>query len=392
MSTPEQEDFGTDSSVDHRLARYQRQMLLPPFGPDGQTRLMQTHALVVGCGALGCMVIDLLARAGVGTLTIVDRDFVEITNLQRQILYGEHDVAENLPKAEAARRRIASINSTVHVRAIIDDVNHRNIERILSIDSDRGINVIVDGLDNFETRYLLNDVSVQKGLPYVYGGAVATGGMTATFLPRSPASNQSESNTTPRAWNEETQSTPCLRCVFPEAPPPGSTPTCDTAGVLGPIVTTIASMQAAEAIKILLGEFDAINRDLVTIDLWRNESRRLHLSSMHNQHDCLCCGKGHFDYLSGKHAPPATSLCGRNAVQIAGLESESDRTIDLESMAARLQSIGPVNHNEFMLRVQVPEPKHAPCEITLFPNGRAIVHGTDDPAFARSLYARYIGA
>ena len=242
------------------LSRYHRQALLPGFGEEAQRRLLGSTAFILGCGALGSMAAELLARAGVGHLAIVDRDFVEITNLQRQVLFDERDVEAAIPKAEAARKRLARINSTVRVTAIVDDLNHGNIARYAS-----GADILVDGLDNFETRYLANDYAVRHGVPYVYGGAVGTTGAAFAILPHTAEGDA--------PWEKITggsRATPCLRCLFEEAPPPGTTPTCDTVGVLASAVTTIASFQVAETLKVLTGNFDRVCPTLLNIDLWTN--------------------------------------------------------------------------------------------------------------------------
>lgn len=358
------------------LSRYHRQMLLPQIGPDGQQRLSTSHAAIVGCGALGSCLADMLARAGVGRLTVIDRDLIELTNLQRQVLYDEQDLADALPKAEAARRRLSRINSTIRIDAVVDDVNPSNVQRLVS-DAD----VIVDGLDNFETRYLLNDVSVKHGIPYVYGGAVATHGMTATFLPHAAPAGRPA-----REW--DAHAGPCLRCVFDAAPPAGATQTCDTAGVLGPLIGIIANWQAVEAIKILTGRFDAVSRDLTTIDVWHGEHQRLNITSAFRPGECLCCGQGNFEHLSGEYAGATASLCGREAVQIV---PRGEAPIHLESLAARLGPHGKVEHNRYLLRAQLNDPS-GPIELTVFPNGRAIVKGTSKPEVARGIYAKYVGS
>lgn len=358
------------------FARYHRQMLLPEIGRTGQERLVASHAAVIGCGALGSCIADGLARAGVGRLTIVDRDLLELTNLQRQVLYDEEDLADNLPKAEAARRRLVRINSTIAVDAIVDDVNASNVESIIS-----EAQVIVDGLDNFETRYLLNDVAVKSGIAYVYGGAVATHGMTATFLPHAPPAGRAL-----REWDEFAG--PCLRCVFDAAPPAGSTLTCDTAGVLGPAVGVIANMQAAEAIKILAGRFDAVSRDLTTIDVWRGEQQRLNLTGAWRAGECACCGQGRFEHLAGEFAGATASLCGREAVQIV---PRTTSKIDFALLAARLEAHGKVEHNRFLLRAHVRD-SAGPIDLTVFANGRAIIKGTSRPEVARGIYAKYVGS
>ncbi len=358
------------------LSRYHRQMLLPQIGPEGQQRLSASHAAVVGCGALGACLADMLARAGVGRLTLIDRDLIELTNLQRQVLYDEQDLADGLPKAEAARRRLSRINSSIALDAVVDDVNPSNVERLIG-DAD----AILDGLDNFETRYLLNDLSVKRGIPYVYGGAVATHGMTAAFLPHaSPAGRPA------RPW--DAHAGPCLRCVFDAAPPAGTSQTCDTAGVLGPLIGIIANWQAVEAIKILAGRFDAVTRDLTTIDVWRGEHHRLNISGAYRAGECLCCGQGKFEHLAGEFSGATASLCGRDAVQIV---PRLAATTDLESLAARLGPHGRVERNRYLLRAQLND-SSGPIELTVFPNGRAIIKGTNRPDVARGIYAKYLGA
>ncbi|MFG0329018.1 MAG: ThiF family adenylyltransferase [Phycisphaerales bacterium] len=359
------------------VSRYHRQTLLAEIGEEGQRRLGGSHALLVGCGALGTVIADGLARAGVGRLTLVDRDLVERTNLQRQILFDESDVRDELPKAEAARRKLARINSEIEVRAIVDDFRHSNAE-VLAADAD----VLLDGLDNFETRFLLNDLSVKLGIPYVYGGAVGTNGMTATFLPHTPGN----ADRGRRSWTEE-EATPCLRCLFESAPPAGSAPTCDTVGVLGPAVGVIANLQAAEAIKTLTRKFDSINRGLVSVDLWSNEWRRLNIASAYADGDCATCRRSVYQSLEGCDGPGVSTMCGRNAVQINPARPVE---LDLSTLEGQLRAHGATQRNAFLLRCRLRE--NEGVELTIFPNGRTIVHGVDRPEQARSLYARYIGA
>ncbi len=367
------------------LERYHRQMLLPGIGQAGQRRLRDSHALVVGCGALGTVIADALARAGIGKLTIVDRDIVELTNLQRQVLYDEADVKSGMPKAEAAKAKIARINSQVAVAAHVDDFNHRNAERYAS-----GADIILDGLDNFETRYLINDLAVMRGLPYIYGGAVGTTGVSMAVLPHS-AKRQAESRSR-ITWSDE-QATPCLRCVFPEAPPPGTSPTCDTAGVLGPVVTMIAAHQAIQALKLLTGNIDALDRSLLSVDVWTNESRSFDISAARSAASaCQCCVRGEFEFIEGESASATTSLCGRNAVQVT---PSAPGRLDLKDVAARLTPHGDFTSNAFLLRGQFRAERNGQgeaLELTLFPNGRAIIKGTSQPDVARSIYAKYIGA
>ncbi len=370
------------------LDRYHRQILLPGIGETGQRRLLDAHALVVGCGALGTMIADALARAGVGTISIVDRDTVELTNLQRQVLFDEADVEQMIPKAEAAKAKIRRINSDVTVHAHVGDFNHRNAERYVE-----GADIILDGLDNFETRYLINDLAVKRGVPYIYGGAVATGGMSMPILPHP----QHLSGAVVRRyveWNE-TESTPCLRCVFPDAPPPGASATCDTAGVLGPAVATIAAHQSVQAIKLLTGNIHALDRSLLSIDLWENITRHFGVSGARAASNCKCCVQGTFDFLAGETASATTSLCGRNAVQITPAETAArGASLDLARLADRLSAHGEFTHNGYLLhgRFSGLEGNNGPLELTLFPDGRAIIKGTTEPDTARSLYAKYVGA
>lgn len=358
------------------LARYHRQMLLPGIGDSGQRRLSGSTALILGCGALGTVSADMLARAGVGHLVIVDRDFIELTNLQRQVLFDEQDVADALPKAEAARRKLAKINSQVKVTAIVDDINHTNIERFAT-----GADIIVDGLDNFETRYLANDCAVKHGIPYMYGGAVGTTGMSLAVLPHTANSNS--------AWEQATAgnlASPCFRCLFEEAPAPGTSPTCDTIGVLGPIVSVIANFQSAEAIKVLTGNFAAVSRTMLNIDIWSNTITQLKVDKARDNGNCPACRQRSFEFLAGKAGSRSTSLCGRNAVQLTHRQNEG--RVNLEEMARRLAAHGTVTVNEFMLRAAVNDNAY---ELTVFADGRAIVKGTDDASMARSVYAKFVG-
>jgi adenylyltransferase/sulfurtransferase len=361
------------------LARYHRQMLLPGFGEAGQRRLGASTALVLGCGALGSLAAELLARAGVGRLIVVDRDLIEITNLQRQVLFDERDVAEAVPKAEAARRRIARINSEIDVVAIVDDLNAGNIERYAA-----GADVLVDGLDNFETRYLANDFAVARAVPYVYGGAVGTAGAAFAILPHTRAGGA--------AWETAaggSRATPCFRCLFEEAPPPGTTPTCDTAGVMAPAVTLIASFEVAETLKILTGNFDRVCPTLINVDLWSNQIAQLDVARAYDLGDCPCCKHGRFEYLEGRLGSGATTLCGRDAVQLTHRQN-AETALDLDAIAARLRPHGKVAASRFMLRADIVD-NGKPYGLSLFADGRAIVHGTAEAGVARSVYAKFVG-
>lgn len=361
------------------FARYHRQMLLAGFGQAGQRKLAESTAAVLGCGALGTVAAEMLARAGVGRLVIVDRDFVELTNLQRQILFDETDAAEALPKATAAQRKLAHINAQVEVIAVVDDLNSGNIERLTA-----GAQVLVDGLDNFETRYLANDCAVKRGIPYIYGGAVGTVGTAFAILPHTRAGDA--------AWETlagGSRATPCLRCLFEEAPPPGTGATCDTVGVIGPGAAMVANFEAAEALKVLTGNFERVCPTMLSFDLWSNELRQLKVARAYEQGDCPCCKHGRFDYLEGTLGSGATTLCGRDAVQLRPKQDAG--TADLVELAERLKAHGEVKVNEFMLRARLVE-RDRPYELTLFADGRAIVKGTHEPNVARTLYAKYVGS
>lgn len=336
--------------------RYSRQILFREIGREGQERLLNSRVLLVGCGALGASHAEMLARAGVGKLRIVDRDFVEFTNLQRQTLFKESDAAERLPKAAAAKKRLAEINSEIDVEAIIGDVNNSNIESLIN-DCD----LVIDGTDNFQVRYLLNDACVKNKVTWIYGAAVSSYGTTMTIIPGE---------------------TPCLRCIFDEMPDAGSSPTCDTAGVIMPIIATVSATQVSEALKILVGDFDSLHGSLMQFDVWANDRQRIKLGEPNS--DCKCCGQKIFEYLDAESQEFAAVLCGRNAVQIAPSQTT---ILNLAHLADKLKKIGEVKLNEYLLLFVVDEK-----EVTVFGDGRVIVKGTDDPTVARSLYARYVGA
>jgi adenylyltransferase/sulfurtransferase len=332
--------------------RYSRQILFPGIGEKGQEALLSSHAVVVGCGALGSFHVAALARAGVGRLTVIDRDYVEPGNLHRQWLFEESDAAESLPKAAAAARHVARINSRVEVRGVVADLTASNAEELLG-----GAGAILDGADNFETRYLVNDFAVSRGIPWIYGAAVGSYGLAMPVIPGRTA---------------------CLRCVYPE-PPAGIQPTCETAGVLNAIVSAVASIQVADALKILSGCASQVQPRITTIDVWYGGIRQI--DGPARDPECPACGRREFSYLEERRRPPVT-LCGRNAVQV----NERERPIDLAELKARLDPLGEVRANGFALRFQID-----PYEMTIFPDGRAIVKGTSDEGVARSLYARYVG-
>lgn len=335
------------------LERYIRQIIFPPLGEEGQRRLLDSSVVIVGCGALGSHIANTLTRAGVGHIKIVDRDYIELNNLQRQILFDEEDIERGLPKAIAAAEKLRKINSQVEIEPLVADVHPRNVEEII-----KGIDLVLDGTDNFETRYLINDACVKHDTPWIYGGAVGSYGMTMNIIPHQ---------------------TPCLRCLFVQIPPPGSTPTCDTAGILGAVPALIGAIEANEALKLLTGK-GRPNQGLIHIDLWENT---FEIFQVARQEACPVCGQGRFEFLEAKEVAMVTSLCGRNAVQIT---PAAEVNISLPSLAQRLQAIGEVTFNEFLLRFQVND-----YLITVFLDARAIIRGTSDETVARSLYAKYIG-
>jgi molybdopterin/thiamine biosynthesis adenylyltransferase len=337
------------------MERYSRQILFEGIGEEGQRRLRAARALVVGCGALGSAQVEMLARAGVGRLRIVDRDFVEESNLQRQTMFTERDARERAPKAVAAAVRVAEINSDVACEPLVADVNYSNVERLVE-----GCDVVLDGTDNFATRFLVNDACVKLGVSWVYGAAVGSYGVTLTVRPGV---------------------TPCLRCVFPEVPAAGSAPTCDTAGVIMPIIAVVAAVQVAEALKLLTGREENLHGGLMQFDVWRNEWRRI--GAGERAPDCPVCALRRFETLEPEAGDLATVLCGRNAVQVSPRGAVS---VDLGALAARLSAAGEVKANEYLVRLSA-----GGYELTVFRDARAIVRGTEDAAVARTLYARYVG-
>lgn len=345
-------------NVNDPLDRYSRQVRFHGLKEDGQRRLMASRVTICGCGALGTVLANHLTRAGVGHIRVVDRDFIETHNLQRQILFDEQDVADNLPKAEAAARKLRAINSQVEIEPVVTDIDHTNILDLVA-DAD----LILDGTDNFETRYLINDAAIKLGKPWIFGGVIGSEGQTMTIRPGI---------------------TPCIRCLIEDSPPPGMTPTCETAGVLGPAVAVIASFEAVEAIKLLSGAIDALNKELIMIDLWDWSFRRLKVANLLGKVDCPCCQRREFKWLDGELGSHTTTLCGRNAVQIA---TRRNQPLDFADMANRLNSLGEVRFNNFMLRFSTEG-----HEFTVFPDGRAIIKGTNDIAKARTLYSQFVGS
>ena len=335
--------------------RYSRQILFHGIGAEGQERLAAGRVAIVGCGATGSALASLLARTGVGILRIADRDYVETSNLQRQSLFDEKDAAESLPKAIAAARKISAFNSEIAVEARVEDVTPSNVNALLE-----GMDVILDGTDNFETRYLINDYAVKRSVPWIYSAAVGAYGVTMNVLPGETA---------------------CLGCIFPETPR-GMVETCETSGILTTAVNVVASIAATEAVKLLVGGSAAeqLRKTLWSFDVWTNQHAEI--SAAKPRASCRTCGQRDFVHLAGEGRPHIT-MCGRNSVQI----HERASPIDFAEMQRRLESLGVVRHNEFVLKFW-----REPYEMTLFPDGRAIIKGTTDTGVARSLYARYVGS
>jgi adenylyltransferase/sulfurtransferase len=333
--------------------KYSRQVLFAPIGPQGQERLRQANVVIVGCGALGTTQASMLVRAGVGKLRIIDRDYVEESNLQRQFLFDESDAAQKLPKAIAAEQKLRQINMDVQVEGVIADVEAQNIEGLIE-----GFDLILDGTDNFETRFLLNDAAVKHHIPWIYGAVVASYGLTFTVIPARTA---------------------CLSCFLPLSPT-GLQETCDTMGVIGPAVSWVSTLQVSEALKILTGHEESLHGKLLSFDIWQNRFQQF---TYPRDPICTTCGRREFHYLEGE-APTHISMCGRNSVQIHPRES---RQLNLEDLKKRLAQFGPVHGNAYLVRCHLDS-----YEFTVFQDGRTIIKGTQDPALARSLYARYVGS
>lgn len=337
---------------EHQRARYLRQMIFSNIGEAGQEKLLGARVLVVGCGATGSVIASTLARTGIGYLKIADRDFVELNNLQRQVLYDQDDVHSRTPKAIAAANKLRRVNSSIQIVPCVVDVHAENIEELMA-----DVDLVLDGTDNFETRYLVNDACVKHNKAWIYGGAVSSYGATFTIRPHESA---------------------CFRCIFLHAPPPGTLPTCDTAGVIAPIVNVIGSLVSAEAIKFFVGSGER-NRGLVNIDLWENSFDVLEIE---RRADCPCCVKHQFAFLDDAH-DGAAFLCGRNAIQIRPPKKSA---LDLAQLAARLQPLGRVAQNDYLVQFTLDD-----FDITIFPDARAIIKGTEDAGIARSVYAKYVG-
>jgi molybdopterin-synthase adenylyltransferase len=337
------------------LERYSRQILFDGIGKEGQQRLLKSRVLIIGCGALGSAQAESLARAGIGRLRIVDRDFVECSNLQRQTMFTERDAEERLPKAIAAANHIREINGEIETEPEIVDVNQSNIERLIT-----DCELVLDGTDNFATRYLLNDACVKHKVNWIYGAAVGSYGVSLTIRPHK---------------------TPCLRCVFEEAPPAASAPTCDTSGVIMPIINVVAAIQVSEALKLLTGHIEKLHQSLMQFDVWRNEWRKINPGKP--LPECPTCGLGRYDGLQASSGEFAAVLCGRNAVQISPPQATR---LDFEQLAGRLRATGDVRFNDYLLRFTTGE-----YELTVFQDARSIIRGTNEITIARSLYAKYIG-
>ncbi|MCR8634607.1 ThiF family adenylyltransferase [Paenibacillus radicis (ex Xue et al. 2023)] len=338
--------------------RYSRQLLFAPIGEQGQAKLMKSRVVIVGMGALGTVLANHLVRAGVGYIRLIDRDFVETSNLQRQMLYDEADAAASKPKALAAAIRLQQANSLVHLEPVVSDLNATNAEELLS-----DVDLILDGTDNFSVRFLINDVSIKRGIPWIYGGAVSSRGVSLTIIPGV---------------------TPCLRCLFGQAPAQGTTETCDTAGVIGPIIHTVASHQSTEAFKLLVGAQEQLNRKMVHWDLWYNQHSAVDVSKARKA-DCPACSLHQYDYLDQEIAEETIqTLCGRNSVQIQPILKA---VFNLQEWAVKWEPLGRVEANPFLLKLHLNDT----ITLVLFPDGRLLVQGTDDPITAKSIYSRYIG-
>lgn len=349
------EDAPATRPMPQSIDRYSRQTLFAGIGAEGQRRLAGASVAIIGCGAMGSALANNLARAGVGRLRVIDRDFVELNNLQRQTLYDEADAANATPKAIATAHRLRAVNSGVEVEPVVSDFTSDNALSLLD-----GVDLALDGTDNFEARYLLNDASLKLGIPWIYSGVIAAYGVSMTVLPHDTA---------------------CLRCAFPERPLPGTTPTCDTAGILNGIVAAIGGVTSTEALKLLVGS-DRLARGMYWLDLWENVSERIELP---RQPDCPACALGEYEYLDASLTEESATLCGRNAVQVHPLQRGA--ALDLVELARRLEPLGEVATNEYLLRATLDG-----YEVTVFPDARAIIKGTAEPSVARTVYARYIGS
>lgn len=345
--------------MSEQFERYAKQILFADFDEARQQKLAESRVLLCGCGALGTVLADTLTRAGVGFLRIVDRDFVEFSNLQRQVLFDEQDVRSQLPKAVCAAAKLSKINSQVTIEPVVADIDYSNIAKFAE-----GVDLILDGTDNFEIRFLINDLSLEQGIPWIYAGVIGSHGQSMTIFPNETA---------------------CLRCLIENVPEPGTTETCDTAGVLGPAVNVIASLEAVDALKILSGQRERVQPVLTVIDVWDGTFRRMNLGELREKTNCPACRNGDRSWLSGERGSQTSVLCGRNAVQISPPERTEIRFADL---AEKLETTASVSSNQYLLRFQLRDPA---VEVTVFRDGRAIMKGTEDLSIARGVYSRYIG-
>jgi adenylyltransferase/sulfurtransferase len=339
--------------------RYSKQVLFAELGEAGQERLAAGRVLLCGCGALGTVLAETLVRAGIGFLRIVDRDFVELSNLQRQVLFDEDDVAGHLPKAVTAAARLRKINSAVEVEPVVADISHANVRSLTE-----GVDLILDGSDNFEVRFLINDVSLELGIPWVYAGVIGSHGQKMAIFPNETA---------------------CLRCLIEQVPDPGSIATCDTAGVLGPAVNVVASLEAVDAIKILSGKRELVPPVLTIVDVWDGTLRTMSVKDLRDRANCPACKGGERLWLSGKEGSQTTVLCGRNAVQVSPKQKTD---LAFGELAEKLRAAGSVDFNAYLLRLVLKSPDF---ELTVFRDGRAIIKGTEDIGVARGIYSRYVG-
>lgn len=337
------------------IDRYKKQIILPDFGEIGQEKLLNSKVAIVGIGALGTVAANNLARVGVGTIKLIDRDYVELSNLQRQMLFDEEDIELGYPKAIAAANKLKKVNSNINILPFVEDLNRENIEGLI-----KDVDIVIDGTDNFETRFLINEACVKHHIPWVYAGVVGTNGMTMMIIPRE---------------------TPCFRCMMEEIPPPGSMPTCDTAGILGTVSNLVASLESTEVIKYLMGAKDKLIKKLIYIDAWEGSLKTIDIQKTDD--NCPVCDQKVFEFLDSDKRPNIVSLCGQNAVQI----NRQDKTsVDLKQMAESLKKIGEVKFNDYMLKLILDD-----YEFSVFPDGRTIIKGTTDEFKARSLLAKYIG-
>lgn len=345
----------SDASFDDR---YSRQLLFAPIGEEGQRRLAASRVAIVGMGALGTVLANHMVRAGVGYVRIIDRDFVEPSNLQRQMLFDESDARASRPKAIAAAEKLRAVNGGVEIDPHVTDLNPTNAETLLA-----DVDLLLDGTDNFSVRFLINDVAVKLGIPWIYGGAVSSRGVALAIIPGV---------------------TPCLRCIFGQAPSQGTAETCDTAGVIGPIIHVVASFQATEALKLLVGKQSQVNKRMLHFDLWHNHLGAVDVSGARKD-NCPACGQAKYEYLQAElEGETIQSLCGRNSVQILPL---TQKRYDLDEWAGKFDKIGTIERNPFLLKLEIKKG----LKLVLFPDGRVVIQGTDDITAAKSLYSRFVG-